>query len=132
MRRITKFSGVLAILLFHGAVYSTNIPNTDDPKTFLGPTARVDFTSSLNNDFAYNLAGEAGIKNFRVGSTLGWKAAQNQLFKVSAEYLWQNITYAFFSGNTDQWVQQGALGAAYQYEFVDYAFRPQFDLSAYV
>jgi hypothetical protein len=51
---------------------------------------------------------------------------------VSGEYLWQKITYSFFSGNPDEWVQQGALGAAYQYDFLDYSYLPQFDLSAYV
>ncbi len=132
MKRIVKL-GLLftSTLLFYSAAYSTNIPNTDNPLTFLGPTARVGFTSTLNDYTAYNLAGEAGIKNFRVGGTLGWKLAENQYFKVSAEYLWQEITYAFFSGDSDQWVNQGAVGAAYQYEFSDWSYRPQFDLSAY-
>lgn len=113
------------------AAYSASIPNTDNPRTFLGPTARIDFTSTMDNDSAYSVAGEAGVKNFRVGGTLGWKCGQYQRFKVSAEYLWQDITYAFFSGNTDQWVHQGAIGAAYQYDLADNQYRPQLDISAY-
>ena len=63
---------------------------------------------------------------------MGWKLTENQLFKLSTEYLLQRITYAFFSGDLDKWVQQGAVGAAYQYELAEYRLRPQFDLSAYV
>ena len=133
MKMLSKIALVcVGTLLCYSAAYATSVPNTDDPKTFLGPTARLGFTSTINDYTAYNLAGEAGNKNFRIGGTLGWALTNNQLLKVSAEYLWQRITYAFFSGNSDQWVQQGALGAAYQYTFLDYIFLPQFDLSAYV
>jgi hypothetical protein len=117
----------ISTLLLYGAAYSNN-----NHTTFLGPTAAVGFTSALNDYTAYSVAGEAGLKNFRIGGTLGWKLAENQGFKVSGEYLWQKITYSFFSGNPDEWVQQGALGAAYQYDFLDYSYRPEFDVSAYV
>jgi len=133
MKRLCiKFLIFMATLIFYSAAHSTSIPNTDDPKTFLGPTARVGFTSTLNNYTAYNIAGEAGIKNFRLGGTLGWKLTENQWLKISGEYLWQKITYAFFSGNTDKWVDQGALGAGYQYDFLNYSYQPQFGLNAYV
>lgn len=131
MKKLSRVSLVMvSTLVYCGVVHAGSIPNTDNPRTFLGPTARIGVTSTLNDYTAYNLAGEAGIKNFRIGGTLGWNLAANQRFKVSAEYLWQKITYAFFSGNTDKWVDQGALGAAYQYDF-EYNFHPQFDLSAY-
>ncbi len=132
MKKLAKLTLVLmSSALFYSTAYSTNIPNTDNPKTFLGPTARVGFTSTLGDYSAYSVAGEAGIKNFRVGGTLGWKLTEFQRLKVSAEFLRQEITYAFFSGNTDQWMNQGAIGAAYQYDFADYSYRPQFELSAY-
>ncbi len=132
MKRIFKLGLVVtSTLLVYSTAYATSIPNMDNPSTFVGPTARVGFTSTFDDYTAYSLAGEVGVKNYRVGGTIGWKLAQNQLFKVSAEYLWQKITYAFFSGDSGQWVDQGAIGAAYQYNFTDWSYHPQFDLSAY-
>ena len=67
-----------------------------------------------------------------MGGTLGWKLQDNQYLKVSAEYLWQDIKYSFNFGNTNQWVQQGAVGAGYLYEFLGYSYDPQFNLNAYL
>ncbi len=132
MKRLSKLAiAISSTLASVSIVCASSIPNTDNPTTFLGPTARLGYTSTLNNSTAYSLAGEAGIKNFRVGGTIGFKLAENQLFKISAEYLWQKITYAFFSGDTNQWVNQGAVGAAYQYEFVDNSYKPQLGISGY-
>lgn len=105
---------------------------SDEPTTFLGPTANVSVTNSLNTTTAYSLAGEAGRKNFRVGGTIGVKLVENQLFKFSAEYLWQDIKYNFFTGAESKWMTQGAIGAAYLYEFSGYGFNPQFQLSGYL
>lgn len=129
MNKLLKL--VLALgstLLCFNAAYASN----NSPTTFLGPTLKGGYTSTLNNYTAYSVLGEAGLKNFRLGGTLGWKLEQNQYVKVSAEYLWQDITYNFFSGNTDQWVQQGAIGAGYLYEFTDVCYDPHFDLNAYL
>ena len=109
-----------------------NVPNHDNPITFLGPTARGTFTSPITDITAFSLSGEAGIKNFRVGGTLGWRIDDNQRLKFSADYLWQNITYPFFSGNTNQWVSQGAIGAGYEYMLIDSAFKPALDISGYL
>src|SRR5262249_51465847 len=107
------------------------VDNPESARTFVGPTLRLGFTNTLNNYTAYSVAGEAGPKNLRLGATMGWILTPNQRIKVSAEYLWQDITYTFVTGDTNQWVNQGALGAAYQYDF-NYCMNPQFDLSAYV
>lgn len=104
----------------------------NDPTTFLGPTVKGGYTSTFNNNTAYSVLGEAGLKNFRAGGTVGWKLEQNQYIKVSAEYLVQDITYQFSTGNSDQWVQQGAIGGGYLYEFQGYCYAPQFDLNAYL
>lgn len=109
-----------------------SIPNYDNPATFLGPTIKGSYTDSLRVNSAYSVLGEAGWKNFRVGGTVGWALDVNQRFKFSGEYLVQKITYPFFAGNTDQWVYQGAIGAGYQYDFVDYAYEPQFNLSGFL
>lgn len=133
MKKLSKLALALgSTLLCLSTAYSTTVPNTDNPTTFLGPTARLGYTSTITNTAAYSLLGEVGARNYRVGGTVGWKITDNQLFKVSAEYLWQKITYGFFSGDSSQWVNQGALGAAYAYDFNGYAFNPQLGLSAYV
>lgn len=131
MKKVSKFTLALgAALLALGTVHA-GIPNNDHPTTFLGPNLQLGYTSTINNFTAYSLAGEAGIRNFRVGGTLGFLIDEHQRIKVSGEYLWQKITYAFFSGNDDVWVNQGAVGAAYEYLFSDLALKPQFDISGY-
>ncbi len=133
MKRLSRLAIALgSTIVCLSAAHSTNVPNTDEPTTFLGPTARVGYTSTITDTTAFSLLGEAGLRNLRVGGTIGVKLADNQRFKISAEYLSQKITYAFFSGNSDQWVNQGALGAAYQYDLGGWTFNPQLDLSAYI
>ena len=109
---------------------NAGIPNTSDPTTFLGPTAKGAYTSTVNNSSAVSVLGEVGVKNFRLGGTFGHILTPNQRIKVSAEFLRQDLTYSFFSGNTDQWVNQGALGATYQYD-LSYNYNPQLNLNAY-
>jgi hypothetical protein len=126
--KLALFSGTI---LFHVTAYSTTIPNTDHPLTFLGPTIKANFTNRLLDTTAYSLAGEIGAKNVRLGITYGMKFTEFQRIKISAEYLWQDIIFAFFSGNSHTWMNQGALGIAYQYDIFENAMRPQFDISAY-
>ncbi len=131
MHKIARLALILgSALMFLSTTYAS-VPNHDHPTTFLGPNVKGKFTSPLTNDTAYSLAAEAGLKNFRVGGTIGWRIADDQRFKVSAEYLWQKITYAFFSGDSNQWVNQGAIGADYQYTFINVDYKPQLDLDAY-
>ena len=127
MKKLSKLALVLgASMLSFNVAYASS-----QPTTFLGPTLKAGYTSTINDYTAYSLLGEAGVKNFRANGTLGWKLEQNQYFKVSAEYLWQDIDYHFFTGSTSQWVTQGAVGAGYLYEFLGYAYEPHFDLTAY-
>src|SRR5436190_2712628 len=128
MKRMLKLA--LAGALLGSCIANAAVPNNDDPTTFLGPTAKGTYTSTFNDYTAFSVLGEAGFKNLRVGGTLAWELQTNQRIKVSAEYLAQELTYSFFSGNTNQWVDQGALGAAYQYDLA-YAYHPVFNLSAY-
>lgn len=131
MKKFSKLILVHGCVLFcFGSAYAGVGFDSDNARTFLGPTFRLGYTSPINNDTAFSIAGEGAPKNMRIGGTLGWLLTPQQRIKISAEYLWQDITYSFFSGQTDQWVNQGALGAAYQYD-LDYSFDPQFDLSAY-
>lgn len=116
---------------FMNMTFATTIPNTNDPSTFLGPTLRVGMTSNIGNESAYSIAGEAGPRIGRVSGSLGWKIGDNQRFKVTAEYLWQQITYGFFSGNAEFWGQQGTAGVVYQYDLSNVAFNPQVGFNAY-
>jgi hypothetical protein len=101
------------------------------PTTFLGPTAKASYTDTFTDTSAYSIAGEVGVKNYRVSGTLGWQLEAAQRLKITAEYLAQKITYNFFVGDSQQWVNQGALGAQYEYAFLDYPMQPQLDLTGY-
>lgn len=132
MRKATQLLTLTnCLLLFSGPLYAT-IPNTDNPTTFLGPTGRFGFTSTLNDMSAASIAGEAGPRNYRMGGTIGVTDFGSNRFKLSAEYLWQKINYAFFSSNAYEWMSQGALGGDYQYLFEDYLYSPGIDINAYV
>jgi hypothetical protein len=129
IRLILVFVGTFLL----GAIaHSATIPNTEHPTTFVGPTIRAGFTNRLVETMAYSLLGEAGPKNYRIGGTYAWKLSECQRLKLSIEYLWQDITYAFFSGNTDSWMNQYSASMAYQYDFTDGApMHPQLDINAY-
>lgn len=131
MKQSVKLGMALVSALLGITSTYAGIPNNDDPTTFLGPTLRGGYTTPLSDMTALSVSGEVAPKNFRIGGTLAWRLAENQRLKLSAEYLWQDITYAFFSGNTDQWVDQGAIGAAYVYSLAGYSFDPELGVSAY-
>lgn len=129
MRKFPRFFSLLCIAFI--SFFIASIANAEQPTTFLGPTVRVGATNYLSDMTAYSVFGEAGVKNFRLNGTLAWQVMENQRIKVSADLLTQRIRYHFFSGNTSQWVYQGALGGYYEYDFMG-CYNPIFDLSAYV
>jgi hypothetical protein len=119
-------------ILYLSAVNAAALPSASSPTTFLGPTAKVSFTSPLSDLTAFSVLGEAGFRDFRVGATLAWRLDSNQRFKVSADYLWQEIKYGFITGISDQWKNQGELGIDYEYLFSGYNYNPTLDFSAYI
>lgn len=130
--KFSKWVLALGSSLICLAAAHAGVPNNDDTTTFLGPTLKGKFTNTVTDNTAFSILGEAGLRNFRLGGTLGWKLDENQRFKISADYLYQRITYSFFSGNTDEWVNQGSIGAAYLYEFNDYAYYPALGVKAFL
>lgn len=127
MKKVSKLTlAIGSTLLCLSAAQASN-----QPTTFLGPTLRGGYTAPLTDMTAWSVAGEAGVKNYRVGLTLGVKLAPEQRLKVSGEWLWQRINYSFYSGDTEQWVNQGAVGARYEYDFAGYMWYPQFDINGY-
>ncbi len=126
MKKISKL-----LLAFCSMLLCLSTISAGNPTTFVGPTVRGGFTAPITESTAYSVAGEVGVRDYRVGGTLGWRIVDNQRIKLTAEYLWQKIGYSFFTGDTRQWVNQGAIGADYQYEFLGCNYKPQIDLSAY-
>lgn len=110
---------------------SSAVPNTNrHPTTFLGPGLAVGVTTPLVDTGALSLHGELAPKNYRASVTVGWQFDAADRLKITGEYLIQDITYAFYSGNASRWVEQGAIGADYQHIF-DAALTPTIDLSGY-
>lgn len=110
------------------------VPSAGNPTTFLGPNARLGLTKGISDTSAYAVAGELGQNNVRLDAGIGFIFQNNQRLKLAAEYLQQNIIYGFASGETAQWIQQGSIGANYQYDFGEYMYRydPSFALGAYL
>ena len=108
------------------------IPNSGHPDTQLGPTLKASLNSLLTDNSGYSFAGELGSRNVRINGTVAARFFDRHLLKLSGEFLWQEITYAYFSGNQPNWTNQGALGATYLYDFNYYdRLHPQFSLNAY-
>lgn len=123
------------IPLFISAVLSHQtfaaIPNTDDPSNFLGPYIHAAVTNNMNDNGAVSVGADYGENNYRLNGTLAWQSDANQRFKASAEWLKQDLNYAFFSGNTSQWLNQMTIGLDYRYYFEDYYLDPQAGLDVY-
>ena len=58
---------------------------------------------------------EIAPRNFRGSGTYGVYLTSTQRFKLSGEYLAQNLDFHFNSGHHKKWVSQVAFGAEYQY-----------------
>ena len=72
------------------------IPNSDSPKTSVGPSFGLGVTKSITDIVAYAVTGEVGARNLRLDGTVGWKITDNQRLKVSVDLLKQGIDYPFF------------------------------------
>jgi hypothetical protein len=69
----------------------------------------------ITNDAAFSLLVEAGSKSDRVNGTIGFIGDQCNRFKLSAEYLSQDLHYKFITGKVRRWMHQFAFGGKYQY-----------------
>ncbi|MCD6040108.1 MAG: hypothetical protein K0S27_1508 [Gammaproteobacteria bacterium] len=110
----------LLVIALNTAFAITTAPGTSTGvNNFLGPTLNVSLSPLLGQDISSSLGIEGGPRHYRGNATLGWMLAQNHRIKFTGEYLWQKIDYSFYSGVTRQWVNQGAVGANYQYMLFD-------------
>ncbi len=122
------------VVMFTSMAMATSVPNTSsNPRTFLGPSASLSVTKSMSEDSAFSLAGEGGPKIIRLDGTLGWELSYYQRIKATAEFLRENLTYSFFDGRQSAWMNQGAFGVDYQYDFHETVpYNTKLDLAAYV
>lgn len=109
------------------------LPNAGNPTTFLGTIGSVSLNNMLSDTSAFSVGLEGATHHVRLDGSYGWRLIGHQQLKLSAEYLLQNISYSYYSGNTAQWVQQGAVSADYQFALGKYLyfFDPQILLNGY-
>jgi hypothetical protein len=137
MEATMKFFPKLLLGLSSGLLLSSafaEIPNHNTSITpLLGPTLKMSTTSFINDISAFSLAGELGVRDIRASGTYGWAIASDQRVKFTVEALSQELKYSFFSGNDDQWVWQGAIGADYVHDFTwnMWNWQSSFELNAY-
>lgn len=81
-------------------------------------------TVSTQGDYgAVAFMGEAGYRNIRGSGTYGVYFTPCQRFKITGEYLTQNLKYHFISGHEKKWVSQYAIGAEHQFLLSSSAFQ---------
>ena len=92
--------------------------------TFFSKKQDANYNTSDGMPTAATAAGDWGAisayseiapRNFRGSGTYGVYFTSTQRFKVSGEYLAQNLDFHFSSGHHKKWVSQIAFGAEYQY-----------------
>ena len=95
----------------------TEKPQKVAPKQARIPTkAGMPTSATAAGDWgAIALLGEIAPRNFRGSTTYGVYFTPTQRFKISGEYLTQNLDFHFSSGHHKKWVSQAAVGAEYQY-----------------
>ncbi len=81
-------------------------------------------------DNGLNLQLGYGANEQRANITLGHAFTPRQQIKITYEYLTQNLPFDYASGSVNQWVNQNAFGAAYQYLLTNPLFH-SIDLSGY-
>lgn len=128
-----KTSLFLLTLSLTGPAFSLISPVYTQQSTFLGPSVQLSRHDTIDENLGFSVLGELGLKNTRFGGTLAWQSADHQRVKLSAEGLFQDITYTYFSGRTDQWVSQGALALGYQTDLgSDPRWLPQLNLGGFI
>lgn len=110
----------LSVTMLNGAFAIPTAPGVStDANTFLGPTIHAHISQPIGYNISSSFGVEGGPRQYRGNATLGWILAENHRIKFTGEYLWQKINYNFYSGIAQQWVNQGAVGAGYQYMLLD-------------
>ncbi len=70
---------------------------------------------TLGEEQAVALELDGGPRVFRGNGTYAYALNDNNRVKLTGEYLREDLDFEFYTGDTRQWVQQDAIGAAYEY-----------------
>jgi hypothetical protein len=90
----------------------------------------VDYAQMFNESFGVSGKFTLGAKERRANVTAGFGLSSNQQVKFTYEYLAQNLNLDFASGAVQEWVDQHALGGAYQY-LIRHEILHSFEISGY-
>lgn len=92
---------------------ASNSPRIWSPKA---PSSAIPTSGTAAGDWgAIAFFGELAPRNFRGSGTYGIYFTPTQRFKVSGEYLTQELNFNFISGHSKKWASQAAVGVEYQY-----------------
>jgi hypothetical protein len=80
-----------------------------------GMTVEGTYTQVLGLKDAALLELDLGGKQRRIAGTWGHALTANQLFKITAENLSQNLDFDFVTGKIRKWMYQNAIGGSYAY-----------------
>ncbi len=83
--------------------------------SLLGPVGQVTLSHAINETHAVALELDGGTRILRLNGTYGFALNDKNRLKLTAEYLAEDLDFTFYTGDTRQWVDQGAVGASYQY-----------------
>ena len=136
----TLFYGILSVLIisFSGKLSASTVQESDvgqftadnndagvkntksfnvsiDQDSLLGVIVDTNTLLKFNDSNAADLELAGGPRVFRANSTYGYALNDKNRIKITGEYLTEALDFNFYSGDTRQWVNQGAVGAAYQY-----------------
>ncbi len=86
-----------------------------DQDSLLGAVGDAKVLLDFNNENAAAVELAAGPKVLRTNGTYAFALNDKNRIKITGEYLDENLPFDFYTGETKQWVNQAAIGAAYQY-----------------
>ncbi len=101
--------------------YAVNFSLQQD--SMLGVVGQLKSFLSLDDEHALAAEVDAGPRVWRVNGTYGFALSDNHRLKLTAEYLREALDFNFYTGDTRQWVDQGAIGASYQYLLANDIFK---------
>lgn len=95
------------------AIPNLNLALQED--SMLGWFGQFTTAFSLDSEHAAALEFDLGPKVQRINTTYGFAINDKNRLKLTAEYLREDLDFEFYTGDTTQWIGQGAFGATYQY-----------------
>lgn len=105
--KLTRLLSIVMCCLFSMLQASENI---------LAPTVQLWLTPKPMGDAgAFSFLGEAGVRNFRGAGTYGVYFTPCARFKLSGEFLTQELSYHGLRHHHKEWVSQYAIGGEFEY-----------------